>query len=60
MMKFIRKIRGCGRREAEADKVVRDHHKIAAAEIRVMTAKVSAAEKLVQGLRKDATQWPLY
>ena len=59
MMRLIRKLRGKGLREAEADRLMQDHHREAAKKIRDLGSKVSAAEKLVQELRKDATQWPL-
>lgn len=59
MMKLIRKLRGTGRREAEADRAMQDHQREAAQKIRDLGEKVGAAEKLVQELRKDATQWPL-
>ena len=60
MMRLIRKLRGRGRREAEADRIMADYHREAAQKIRDLGEKVGAAEKLVRELRKDATQWPLY
>lgn len=59
MMRFIRKMRGTSRREAEADKAMEDHHRETSQEICGLNEKVVAVEKLVQELRKDATQWPL-
>ena len=56
MMRLIRKLRGKGLREAEADRLMQEHHRNAAKTIRDLGNKVSAAEKLVQELRKDATQ----
>ena len=59
MMRLIRKLRGKGLREAEADRLMQEHHRDASKTIRDLGNKVSAAEKLVRELRKDATQWPL-
>ena len=59
MMRLIRKLCGTGRREAEADRLMKEHQREAAQKIRDLGEKVGAAEKLVQELRKDATQWPL-
>ena len=59
MMRLIRKLCGKGLREAEADRLMQEHHRNATKTIRDLGNKVSAAEKLVQELRKDATQWPL-
>lgn len=59
MMRLIRKLRGTGRREAEADRAMQEHCRETSQKIRDLGSKVSAAEKLVQELRKDATQWPL-
>lgn len=59
MMRLIRKLTGTSRREAEADKAVEDHKRESEQQISCMKRDVSAVEKLVQELRKDATQWPL-
>ncbi len=60
MMKFFRKLRGTSKREAEAEKLAKDHHREASQEISSLSEKVVAVEKLVRGLKKDTAQWSHY
>lgn len=55
MMRLIRKLTGHGRRQEEAEEVVRNHKQTTSAPRREVKARVAAIERLVQHLKEDTT-----
>lgn len=57
MMRFIRQVLGCSRREAEADEMRLAYSEEYQKGMRQQRAKVIVLERLVAELQKDTTQW---
>jgi uncharacterized protein YceH (UPF0502 family) len=55
--RLIRQLRGCGKREARADELLREYVKDSAPQRREIAARSMALERLVAELEKDATKW---
>ena len=57
MMRLIRKMQGHGRRQEEAEEILRCYKAETRPERREIQTRVAAVERLVLQLKKDAEKW---